>query len=484
MNNAIARPQDLVTITAISVLALVACINAQGSLFWGVASSAYQFEGAVDANGRGPTIWDTFSHTPGRIADGSTADIADDFYDQYLDDINLMQANGIKNFRFSIAWSRIYPTGTGQVNQAGLAFYSNLTDALLAANIQPFVTLFHWDLPQSLQDSYGGFLGQQLVTDFANYASTVVAALGNRVTYWTTFNEPNSICSLGFGSGGMAPGRCSDRSICADGDSDSEPYICAHTLLAAHGAAVSKMRAAAPEAKISINWSADWVVPYTNSTDDTAAAQRHVDFTLGLYADPVYLGDYPQSVKALVPSLPALTDQEKASLKGSVDYFALNHYTSYYVKDAPGSGTLEGTAVSYISSAGVAIGEQAESSWLYVVPWGFSAILQYIDQRYGHPDIIVTENGVDVPGESNIPYPDLLHDPFRINYIQTYLEQANEAKQAGVKLLGYFYWAFLDNFEWAQGYSNTFGLVHVDYSSDNRARAPKDSLAWLAAHFA
>jgi beta-glucosidase/6-phospho-beta-glucosidase/beta-galactosidase len=302
---------------------------------FGVASSAFQIEGAGPAvDGKGPSIWDTFSHTPGKVANNDTGDVACDFYNRYADDVALMKSLGVAAFRFSLSWSRILPRGRGAPNPAGIAFYHRLLDALDAAGIQPHISLYHWDLPQALQDEYGGWLSPRSVEDFAAYADLAFREYGPRVKHWSTFNEPYTFAFCGYAYGIHAPGRCSDRAKCeGGGDSDTEPWLVSHRVLLAHAEAVKRFRARVPGGLISLNLNAEWAEPASSSPEDADAAARYLDFQLGLYAEPVFLtGDYPASVRARVPALPRFTPAQSAALKGSADYFALNHYTSRWVR--------------------------------------------------------------------------------------------------------------------------------------------------------
>eukprot|EP00884_Botryococcus_braunii_P006572 jgi/Botrbrau1/15916/Bobra.40_1s0097.2 len=437
---------------------------------YGAAAAAYQVEGAWNEDGRGVSIWDTFSHIPGKVHNNDTGDVADDFYHRYEEDIELMRKLGIKAFRFSISWSRILPDGRGPVNQKGVDFYNKVLDALEKAGIKPFVTLYHWDLPQPLQDEYGGWAGEESVADFAAYAEACFEVFGARVKYWTTFNEPWSFVLLGYGFGLHAPGHQSGK----------EAMLATHNVLNAHAAAVKIFRRLVPGGKISMNLNCEWANPYSDSPEDKEAAQRHLDFIFGVFADPVYFGDYPASVRAALPDLPTFTEEQRKLLVGSMDYFSLNHYTTKFVKDG---GSLPENTTVLTERDGMAIGPQADSFWLYVVPWGLRATLSYIDQRYGHPPIYITENGCDVPGESSIPFPDVLNDTFRVQYFQDYLDEALTAVRIdGVDLRGYFAWSILDNFEWADGYNYRFGIVYVDYKN-NLTRTPKMSSKWLASFF-
>jgi len=427
-----------------------------------------------------------FSHTPGKTANNDTGDVADDNFHRYLEDIALMKRLGFKNYRFSLSWSRLFPTGRPPINPAGFQHYSNLIDALLATGIEPFVTLYHWDLPEALQ---GGWLAPTIADDFALYANAVFGEFGDRVKKWITFNEPLSFTWLGYGTGLHAPGRCSNRTICAAGNTSTEPYIAAHNVLLAHSAAVNLYKKGFQPTQggiIGITLNCDWAEPYSSSQADVSAAERHLEFQLSWFADPVFKGDYPQSMKTLVGDrLPRFTQAQQLMLNGSWDYFGLNHYTSGYSrnnpKPVPGGGWSEDQQVTVLDSRdGKLIGPQADSSWLYVVPWGIHRMLRWVAQRYGSPPIYITENGVDVPNENSIPLPEVLHDQFRVSFYEQYISNVSLAISEGVDVRGYFAWSLMDNFEWADGYTKRFGLNYVDYAH-NLTRYSKDSAKWFSA---
>lgn len=461
-----------VAVAVLATLAVLFCASEavpQGFMY-GMATASYQVEGAWNISGRGPSIWDTFSHTPGKIADGSTGDVADDFYHRYKDDVKLMKQYKLTHFRLSISWTRILPDGTrGNVNAAGVAFYNNVIDSLLAAGIEPVVTLFHWDMPQSFESEYLSWLSPRIVNDFNDYADLCFNLFGDRVKTWFTFNEPLTFANLGYGTGVNAPGRCSDRSRCKYGNSTTEPWIVGHRVLQSHALAVQTYRNKYQSKQgglIGIVLNSDWDEPYTSSAADRAAAQRGMDFMLGWWADPIWLGDYPQSMKDSLGSLlPAFTDSEKKLLKGSYDFFGLNHYTSRYISSAPITRDNPSGIQSHTDDVyGNPIGPVADSDWLIVVPWGFRNLLEYVWRRYQTP-IIVTENGCDVPNEGKLPLAQALQDTFRVNYYDQYLKNMLKAIDSGVQMKGYFAWSFMDNFEWADGYAKRFGVTYVDYAS-------------------
>jgi len=453
---------------------------------WGSATASYQVEGAWNIS-RGLSIWDVFSHTPGKTRNGDTGDVADDHYHRFREDVNLMKRLGLKNYRLSIAWPRIFPNGTGIPNREAISFYNRLIDTLLQNEIQPFVTLYHWDLPYALYTPHGGWLDPQIVNAFALYAETCFNAFGDRVKHWITFNEPLTFTNLGYGTGTHAPGRCSNRTVCTEGNSATEPYIAAHYVLLAHAEAVAIYRKYyQPHQRgiIGITLNIDWAEPLSDSAEDKLAAERHIEFQLAWYADPVFKGDYPESMKQYVGDrLPKFTEAQKNLLKGSHDYFGMNHYTSGYVNSNP-SQTGEGwdqdqkLTVSQVKD-GKLIGPQADSSWLFVVPWGIRKILHWVADRYGKPPIYITENGVSVPGETKMPLEEALHDQFRIDFYRDYISNVSLAISEGVDVKGYFAWSFMDNYEWADGYDVRFGMHYVDYTK-NLTRHAKDSALWYS----
>eukprot|EP00727_Mastigamoeba_balamuthi_P006766 m51a1_g271 putative beta-glucosidase (488) ;mRNA; f:252995-254908 len=476
------------------LLVLAAAAIASGAFppgfVWGTATAAYQIEGSVDVDGRGPSIWDAFSRLPGKTVGGATGDVADDSYVRFEEDTEMLARMGVHWYRFSIAWSRVLPRGNGAVNEAGLRHYSRVVDALLARNITPFVTLYHWDLPQALDEGgRHGWLDRSIVGSFARYADVVFDALGDRVKHWITFNEPHEVTWAGYGAGEKAPGRCSDRRRCAEGNSTTEPYIAAHHLLLAHAAAVEIYRAKYQPHQggvIGMTVNCDHAEPYSDSPADVAAAARYYDFQMGQFAHPLYFGDYPASMRRLVGDrLPRFTCAQRDSLLRSHDFFGLNTYTSKYAQDRPDAPALGGWEVDMHTTIradrdGALIGPQADSSWLNVVPWGIQRVLRHIKETYGNPPVYITENGVSVPGEDAMPLQQALADTFRVNFIRDYLsfvEKAIVDDHCDVK--GYFVWSLMDNFEWADGYTKRFGIHYVDYKN-NCTRYPKDSARWFA----
>lgn len=442
---------------------------------WGTATSSYQIEGAWLEGGKGLSIWDAFCHLSEKVKNNDNGDFACDHYHRFEEDIKLMADMGLKTYRFSISWPRIQPSGKGKPNPEGLRFYSNLIDTLLAYNITPWVTLYHWELPLNLQMEYDGWLNPKLADFFADYAAICFDAFGDRVKHWLTLNEPWCSAVLGHSIGMHAPGRTSR----------DEPYLVGHTLLRAHAMAVERYRAQfQPRQKglIALSNNCDWREPLTDSDADKAAAQRALEFLLGWFTEPIFKGDYPAVMRErLGARLPHFTDAEKALLKGSTDFLGLNHYATMYAANPKVSEA--GDPVHNHGNFAVDMGailssdpdwEKTEMGW-NIVPWGFRKLLQWIDERYDSPSIYVTENGCASSDELKDGQVD---DSKRIAYLDSYLNAAHEAIENKVNLKGYFAWSFMDNFEWAEGYSKRFGLHFVDYATGRRI--PKSSAKWYA----
>ncbi|CAM8884347.1 unnamed protein product [Rhodiola kirilowii] len=459
---------------------------------FGTASSAYQYEGAVKEDGRGMTIWDTFARKFGKVSDFSNGDIAVDQYHRYPEDIQLMKDMGMDAYRFSIAWSRIFPNGTGPINQAGVDHYNNLINALLAKGIEPYVTLYHWDLPQALEHRYLGWLDRQIINDFAIYAETCFQKFGDRVKHWITFNEPHTFAVQGYTGGLQAPGRCSILShlLCKDGNSSTEPYIAGHNVLLSHAAVVDVYRRkykAKQKGSVGVSFDVIWYEPATNSTKDIEATQRAQDFQLGWFLDPLMFGDYPKTMRHRVGGrLPTFSSAEAALLKGSLDFVGINHYTTFYAQD--NSSSIVGRITDIFTDSGTAtlpfrglkpIGDRANAIWLYIVPGGMRSLMNYIKQKYDNPTVIITENGMDDPNNLLIPLKDALKDEKRIRYHNDYLTNLLAAiKEDGCNVKGYFAWSLLDNWEWSFGFTSRFGLYFVEYNN-NRTRHAKDSVQWF-----
>ncbi|CAN1263530.1 Beta-glucosidase 24 [Linum perenne] len=459
---------------------------------FGTASSAYQYEGAAKEGGRGPSIWDTFASIKGTISDGSNGDVAIDEYHRYKEDVQLMKEMGLDAFRFSISWPRILPNGklSGGVNQEGVNYYNNLINELLANGITPFVTLFHWDLPQPLEDEYGGFLSSKVADDFGDYADVCFNQFGDRVKHWITLNEPLGFSYYGYTNGQFAPGRCSKwiNSNCTEGDSETEPYLATHNQLLAHATAVKVYKdkyKANQNGIIGITLVSSWFVPYSNSRRDMEARRRALDFSFGWFMDPLTFGKYPDSMIELVGKrLPKFSEEESELVKGSFDFLGLNYYTANY---AANMRTVNSTNTTYLTDAQAKINKckplfffftQAASTWLYVYPEGIRGLVMYTMRKYNNPLIYITENGVDEVNNEELSLDDALNDETRINFYHQHLENLNIAIQRGANVKGYFAWTLLDNFEWSSGYSVRFGIYYVDYKNGLQ-RYPKRSAHWF-----
>eukprot|EP01018_Ginkgo_biloba_P033172 Gb_35945 [translate_table: standard] len=530
-------------VAAYCILAAAADANEQpnrrrfpSGFIFGTASSSYQikpllckfgfqYEGAAGEGGRAPSIWDTFSYTPGKIEDGSNGNVAVDEYHHYKEDVQLMKNMGMDAYRFSISWSRVLPKGSlkGGINKEGVAYYNNLINELLKNGIKPFVTLFHWDLPQALEDEYGGFLSPNIVydpfmaenflilmdnwgsngklardtipfvfcrEDFAVYAEVCFREFGDRVKHWITLNEPLSYAAGGYDMGISAPGRCSKYiGNCSAGNSATEPYIVGHNLLLSHAAAVDTYREkyqAVQKGSIGITIVTNWILPYSKTMYDQRAAQRAIAFLFGWFMDPITWGDYPSTMRSLVGArLPKFSKPQSRLLKGSFDFIGLNYYTSQYAIHNPKppnpleTDYLQDSRVNLTSEKnGVPIGPRGASDWLYVYPPGIRDLLKYTKNRYNNPPIFITENGIDEFNNDTLSLKESLNDTWRIDYYAKHLSNVREAIRHGSDVRGFFAWSLLDNFEWINGYTVRFGLHYVDYRN-NLNRYPKASARWF-----
>ncbi|CAJ1933301.1 unnamed protein product [Sphenostylis stenocarpa] len=492
----IALLSSLITVTeSIALTPEIALLNRNSfptGFIFGTASSAYQYEGAANEGGRGPSVWDTFTHKyPDRIEDRSNGDVAVDSYHRYKEDVGIMKDMNLDAYRFSISWSRLLPNGrlSGGINQEGIDYYNNLINELVANGLQPFVTLFHWDLPQSLEDEYGGFLSPRIVKDFQDYAELCFKEYGDRVKNWITLNEPWSFSHNGYATGKMAPGRCSSWSnpSCNGGDSGTEPYLATHHQLLAHAAAVNVYKTKYQRFQngvIGITLYSVWYEPLSESKLDRQAAERAIDFTFGWFMDPLTRGEYPKSMRSLVKSrLPKFTKEQSRLLINSFDFLGINYYTANYVSDAPELRNVR----SYLTDAlanysfvrdGKPIGLNIASDWLYVYPKGFRDILLYTKEKYNNPLIYITENGINEYDDPSLSLEESLLDTYRIDYYYRHLYYLREAMKNGVNVKGYFAWSLLDNFEWSSGYIMRFGINFVDYRNGLK-RYPKLSALWF-----
>ncbi|KAL9372380.1 hypothetical protein Peur_034624 [Populus x canadensis] len=453
---------------------------------FGTATSAYQVEGMAEKDGRGPSIWDEFVKIPGIVANNATGEVAVDQYHHYKEDVDIMKMLNFDAYRFSISWSRIFPDGTGKVNWLGVAYYNRLIDYMIQKGITPYANLYHYDLPLALEKKYKGLLSYQVVKDFADYADFCFKTFGDRVKNWMTFNEPRVVAALGYDNGLFAPGRCSKAfGNCTAGDSATEPYIVAHHLILSHAAAVQRYREKYQEkqkGRIGILLDFVYYEPLTSSKADNLAAQRARDFHIGWFIHPIVYGEYPKTMQNIVGNrLPQFTKEEVKMVKGSMDFVGINQYTTFYMYDPHQPkpkylGYQQDWNVGFAyKKNGVPIGPRENSNWLYNVPWGMYKAVMYIKERYGNPTIILSENGMDDPG--NFTRSKALHDTTRIGYFKAYLTQLKKAADEGANLAGYFAWSLLDNFEWRSGYTSRFGIVYVDYT--NLKRYPKMSAYWF-----
>ncbi|CAI8616317.1 unnamed protein product [Vicia faba] len=460
---------------------------------FGTASSAFQYEGAAFEDGKGPSNWDTFAHKyPEKIKDGSTGDVADDSYNRYTDDIKIIKHMNMDAYRFSISWSRVLPKGklSGGVNREGINYYNNLIDELLANGLQPYVTIFHWDVPQALEDEYGGFLSRHIVDDFRDYAELCFKEFGDRVKRWITLNEPRSVSKNGYANGRFAPGRCSDwlKMNCTGGDSGTEPYLTSHYQLLAHAAAAKLYKTKYQESQkglLGITLNSDWFVPASKEILDRDAAQRALDFMFGWHMEPLTKGQYPKSMQSMVGNrLPKFSEKESKQLKGSFDFLGLNYYSSFYAANAPhlrGAKPAQQTdALVNVTNQhdGKLLGPMAASSWLCIYPRGFRELLLYIKKQYNNPVIYITENGYDEFNDPTLSLEESLIDTYRIDYFYRHLYYLQTAIKDGVNVKGYFAWSLLDNMEWDSGYTVRFGLAFVDFKNGLK-RYPKLSAHWF-----
>jgi beta-glucosidase len=446
-----------------SQLAPTRTIHFPQNFTWGVATSAYQIEGAWNEDGRGESIWDRFAHTPGKIEDGSDGDIACNHYHRWRDDIALMQSLNVPAYRCSIAWPRILPQGRGRVNQAGLDFYNRLVDGLLAASIEPFVTLYHWDLPQILQDQ-GGWPARSTAEAFVEYADIVTRTLGDRVKRWITHNEPWVITFLGHQIGVHAPGWQ---------DWPASLRV-AHHLLLSHGWAVPVIRRNSPGAEVGITLNFTPGDLASASAADWAAWRHYDGYSHRWFLDPLYGRHYPADMVAdyeglgyLPDGLAFIKEGDLAAIAVQTDFQGVNYYTRAIIRDEKAVDNLPQTTFSTPSSEWTDMGWEIHPESLY-------RLLNRLHFEYRPAKIYITENGASyADGPDNQGQ---IKDERRLAYLRDHLSAAYRAIQNGVPLAGYFAWSFMDNFEWARGYTQRFGLVWVDYETQHRI--PKESAHW------
>ena len=443
-----------------------------GFLF-GAATSAYQIEGGHDADGKGPSVWDRFTRRPGRVHRAHTGDVACDTYHDFRADVDIMRRLGLGAYRFSISWPRVLPRGRGAVNEPGLDYYDRLVDALLDANIVPFVTLFHWDMPQALQDEMGGFAGRDCAAHFADYAEVVAGRLGDRVGHWITLNEPWVYATLGHLRGLHAPGR-------------ANPWVflrVVHHQLLGHGLAAERLRArhAATQVGLSLNLSP--IYPATDSEGDRAAARLADQAVNRLFLDPLIRGRYPEPLWSRLRLFRSpIAPGDMVTIAAPLDFVGVNYYTRARVRRAwyvPFLGLWpEGFPVGMGSATPEAEGRESgrrysEMGW-EVYPAGLFEMLWRLKTEYGNPPVYVTENGAAYP--DTLTADGRVHDEARRDYLEQHLSVIAAAARAGVDARGYFVWSLMDNFEWTYGYDRRFGLVYVDFATQRRVI--KDSGLW------
>ncbi len=451
-----------------AVFAILGGMTFPENFAWGAATAAYQIEGAVSEDGRGPCVWDDFSARPGKVFEGHTGAVACDHYHRAEEDVELMRQIGLKAYRFSIAWPRVLPEGTGAVNAAGLDFYDRLVDRLLAAGIEPWTTLFHWDTPLALHRR-GGWMNRDMVGWFADYAAVVAKRLGDRVGHWMTLNEPQCFIAFGLGEGVHAPG---------DRMSHANVLAAWHNALLSHGRCVQVLRAECPPtARIGFAPTASQRIPATGSEADIQAARRayfegvgHSGlWTPSMSMDPVYLGRYPtQAFEVYGADMPHIGEGDLELISQPLDFLGINCYTGTKVRaKSDGAWELEP------HPAGQPV---AMLPWLNMMEDALYWAARFLSERYPGLPVVVTENGF--ASTDWVALDGGVHDPARVDYTARYLRGLRRASAEGVPVAGYFHWSLMDNFEWAEGYRARFGLVHVDYATQKRTL--KDSARWYA----
>ena len=427
---------------------------------WGVATSAFQIEGAHREDGRSFSIWDTFCRTPGNVHQGHTGDVACDHYHRWEGDLELIKNLGVDAYRFSVAWPRVIPGGVGRVNEKGLDFYDRLVDGLLARGLKPYCTFYHWDLPQALEDR-GGWVSRDTAHAFADYAEVVTKRLGDRVASYATLNEPWCSASLGYGSGHHAPGY-----------SDQKMSLAAtHHLLLAHGLALPRMRQRAPKAEHGVVLNLMQIYPETSSAEDKAAAERSQVLHNLLYLDPLFRKRYPQALlDNLGEFMPEIRGGDLETIAAPLDFLGQNYYTPTFVAHDSASEWPHVRPVEHEDVEKTAMGWE-------VYPKGLSDLLLHLYDAYKVP-LYVTENGAAYDDPDQLSGSDV-HDAERTRYYQRHVEAVAHAVAQGADVRGYFAWSLMDNFEWAFGYDKRFGIVHVDFGTQERTL--KDSAKWYRA---
>lgn len=425
---------------------------------WGAATASYQIEGAWREGGKGESIWDRFSHIPGKVKNSDTGDIACDHYHLYAEDVKLMKDLGLKTYRFSLSWPRIFPDGKGAPNPEGMAFYKKLVDLLLENGIQPAITLYHWDLPQKLQD-IGGWANREVVDHFERYARYVFKELGDKVSLWITHNEPWVVAFCGNWFGIHAPGLTDFATA----------LQVSHHLLLSHGKAVKAYREMGLKGDIGITLNMGYPYPASEKQEDIEAAKRMAGYFIGWFADPVFKGAYPQYMLdwyAAKGVLPEITREDMEIIAAPTDFLGINYYTSSKFRNDPGRWPLEYEDVLH----GI---DKTEMNW-EVYPKGLYDLLHKLHRDYDGVRIFITENGAAFNDMVNRE--GKVEDENRLDYLYRHFLAAHQAIEEGVNLAGYYVWSLMDNFEWAEGYTKRFGIVYVDYKTQKRT--PKKSALW------
>lgn len=423
----------------------------------GVATSSYQIEGAVSEGGRKPSIWDKWTHTPGKIKDGSNGDVACDHYHRLQQDIDLMQWLGVDAYRFSIAWPRVIPNGRGAVNSQGLDFYERLVDGLLEKGIAPCATLYHWDLPDALEQE-GGWLARSTAEAFAEYANVVAERLGDRVALWLTHNEPWCQAFLGYENGLFAPGK---KDL-------GQALTCAHHLLVSHGLAVQALRS---RVSTPVGIAPNFMPAHsaTESEEDRQAALRQDGYFNRWFIEPVLGRGYPVDMQELYgKAMPNVAEQDLVTIAQPIDLVGVNYYERCVVENDPTGGILQ------LKHRKMMDGPRTADREIY--PPGLREVLDRLHDDYKIPRIVITENGAASPQSESV-VDGRVEDPIRVDYLRAHLEVVLKARQDGLPVDGYFAWSLMDNFEWSEGYTLRYGIVHVDF--ETQARVPKDSALFL-----
>lgn len=434
--------------------------NFPENFLWGAATASYQIEGAYREDGRGESIWDRFSHTPGKTFQGDTGDVACDHYHRFEEDIGIMKKIGLKTYRFSISWSRLFPDGSGEPNPKGMEFYKKLVSKLNENGIKPAVTLYHWDLPQKLQDN-GGWANRDTVCHFVEYAKYVFENLGSQVPIWITHNEPFVAAIVGNWIGRHAPGITDFQTA----------LRVAHHLLLSHGLAVKAYRESGHKGEIGITLNMNPVYPVSENEMDKAAAKRFNEYLNKWYADPVLKGAYPADLLEWFADrglAPEILDGDMSAINQPIDFLGINNYYSSFIRHDEHNWPVYASEISTGR-------DRTKMDW-EINPEGLHDLLVYLDKEYGGIKIIITENGAafnDIVNREG-----KVEDDNRLDYLYTYLEQVHRAIDSGVNVKGYYAWSLMDNFEWGHGYSKRFGLVYVDFKTQKRIL--KKSAYWYS----